>query len=373
MFHPLERVEAQYVYSTGTRRRFDLSTNSAEYQAQEGTPLLPNNDGLPTASGSNEILRASSWGGLFGFLTGYAETSLAGPIAQSPSVFNQSWLPGGLYAIPPVSPSIISPALTQTSTTDRLRLLRGAVVLGLGNEALSFGYQEMGWGTGYFAALAQGNNAPNFPALTWANIHPGKLPSFLRYLGPFRHQIFLGRLDHGRYDENYMAVPPVVRNYSYPWISGQVIAFKPLPTFEFGLDHVIMFGGTNNSNYGWTGWLGRATGLNTGSTSQGNTNSRGGVFLKIYVPKLRNTEIYQEILGEDNLTTEARPIGGILPFLSVSCQGGVYIPRVTADGLTDARFEYAIIEPNYSKHSDSLYWAYHGQLMGDQMGPDSAR
>ena len=159
--------------------------------------------------------------------------------------------------------------------------------------------------------------------------------------------------------------------YSYPWISGQIIAFKPLPTFEFGLDHVIMFGGTNNYNYGWTGWLGRATGLNTGNASQGNTNSRGGVFLKLYLPSLRNTEVYQEILGEDNLTTEVRPIGGILPFLSVSYQGGVYIPRVTADGLTDARFEYAIMEPNYSGHSDSLYWAYYSRLMGDPMGPDA--
>ena len=133
-----------------------------------------------------------------------------------------------------------------------------------------------------------------------------------------------------------------------------------------------MFGGTNNYNYGWTGWLGRATGLNTGNASQGNTNSRGGVFLKLYFPSLRNTEVYQEILGEDNLTTEVRPIGGILPFLSVSYQGGVYIPRVTADGLTDARFEYAIMEPNYSRHSDSLYWAYYGQLMGDPMGPDAS-
>jgi hypothetical protein len=45
MIHPLERVEAPYVYSDGNRRRFALnSLNPAEYQAQEGTPLLPNND-----------------------------------------------------------------------------------------------------------------------------------------------------------------------------------------------------------------------------------------------------------------------------------------------------------------------------------------
>ena len=246
----------------------------------------------------------------------------------------------------------------------------------------------MSWGTGYFGSLSQGNNAPTFPALTFENVHPSLLPGFLRYLGPFRHQVFFGRLDHGRY-----ALFPATKttqaaelDYSYPWISGQVLAFKPLPTFEFGVDHVIMFGGTNNNNYGWEGFLGRATGLSTGSPctlekgstfqcvpgTNANTKSRGGIFLKLYFPSLRNTQVYQEILGSDNLSTELRPIGGVLPFLSVSYQGGVYIPRVTADGLTDARFEYAIIEPNYSVHTDSLYWAYDSQLMGYPMGPDSS-
>lgn len=241
-----------------------------------------------------------------------------------------------------------------------------------GNEALSFGKQEMSWGTGYFASLSQGNNAPTFPALTLANVHPRLLPGFLRYLGPFRHQIFLGQLNHGRYAENFLTNPPVIANYNYPWISGQVIAFKPLPTFELGFDHVIIFGGANNSNYGWTGWLGRATGLDTGTVSSGNTHSQAGVFLKLYFPSLRDTQVYQETLGDDNLSAEVRPIGGALPFLSVSYQGGVYVPRLTADGLTDARFEYAILNPNYASHVDSLYFAYDGALMGDPMGPDAS-
>src|SRR5208282_1020744 len=130
---------------------------------------------------------------------------------------------------------------------------RGGVVASLGNQALSFGYQEMSWGTGYFAPLSQGNNAPNFPALTFTNVHPQLLPGFLRYLGPFRHQIFLGKLDHDRFAQNPGNFPPVNLSYSYPWISGQVIAFKPFPNFELGFDHVIIFGGTGNDNYGWTG------------------------------------------------------------------------------------------------------------------------
>jgi hypothetical protein len=347
MFHPLERVEAQYVFSDGTRRAFPLNQIGNQYTGQEQTPLLPNNDDLPTSAGSNEVLRISNWGGLGGFLAGYGETSVAGPFTSEPV---------GVYS----------------STASRVRLLRGGVVASLGNQTLSFGYQEMRWGTGYFAALAQGNNAQNFPALTFQSVHPRLLPGFLRYLGPFRHQIFLGKLDFDRYELQPATTPPINLKYSYPWISGQVIAFKPFPNFEIGMDHVIMFGGTNNSNYGWTGWLGRATGFSTGTAGTGNTNSRGGVFLKIYVPRLRNTQIYQEVLGEDNLTNEAAPIGRFLPFLAVSYQGGVYVPRLTADGLTDARFEYAILEPNYSIHADPLYWSYYSRLMGDPMGPDAS-
>ncbi len=347
MVHPLERVEALYIYSGGTRRHSPLNdNNSREFQAQEGTPLLPNNDGLPTSVGSNEVLRVSNWGGLGGFLTAYGETSVAGPITRSPIGINGS-------------------------TTSRFRLLRGGIVASLGNQALAFGYQEMNWGTGYFGSLSQGNNAPTFPALTFENVHPRLLPGFLRYLGPFRHQIFLGQLDHGRFSIT-PAVHPINGSYSYPWISGQVIAFKPLPTFELGLDHVIIFGGTRNDNYGWRGWLGRATALSTGNAAQGNTHSQGGVFLKLYFPSLRNTQVYQEILGDDNLSTEFRPIGGVLPFLSVSYQGGVYVPRLTADGLTDARFEYVILNPNYASHTDSLYYAYNSRLMGDSLGPDAS-
>jgi hypothetical protein len=357
MIHPLERIEAQYVYSGGSRRLFALFPASfREFQAQEGTPLLPNNDGLPTSIGSNEILRASSWAGVGGFMTAYAETAVAGPVTSSPLLYQQSWPYGGMYHG--------SPAVTQVSDTDRLRLMRGGLVASIGNQALAFGYQEVSWGTGHFGALSQGNNSRPFPALIFQNVHPRPLPWILRYLGPFRHQIFVGELDHGRYAENFNTTPAVIANYPYPWISGQVIAFKPLPIFEFGLDHVIMFGGTNNSNYGWTGWIGRATGLSTGNPAGGNTNARAGAFLKLYLPSLRNTQIYQEMLAEDN--------AGILPIKAVSFQGGVYIPRVTADGMTDARFEYALLESNYSTHGDSLYWAYYGQLMGDPMGPDAS-
>lgn len=45
---------------------------------------------------------------------------------------------------------------------------------------------------------------------------------------------------------------------------------------------------------------------------------------------------------------------------------------LTSDGLMDLRIEYALLEPNYSMHSDSLYWTYNGWLMGDPLGPNAS-
>ncbi len=330
MIQPLQRVEAQYIFSRGEQRFWDTGTGAGGIHAVEGTPLLPDNDGIPTATGSNEVVRWNLWGGFGGFLTAYGEPAVTGPLTHD------------------------------LADTERFRLLDGEGVVSLSNAALSFGQQEMQWGTGHFASLSQGNNAAPFPALRLQNIHPTQLPSILRYLGQFRYQFFFGQLDSDRY-------------FAHPWIDGQIFAFKPLPTFEFGFTHTIAFGGRHNDFYDNAGFLGRATGFKTGAPSSGNTKSRGGIYLKFFFPRFRNAELYQEMLGSDNLNFEVSGIGRFLPFLAVSYQGGFYLPRLTQDGLTDLRFEYAIVEPNYSTHSDSLYWAYDGSLMGDALGPNATQ
>ncbi len=328
MLHPVERLEAQYVYSSGTRRTLD--TSSPVIKFTEGTPLLPYNDNLPTESGSNEVARWSGWAGLGGFITGYGEGAIAGPLTHG------------------------------SSSADRAQLLTGAAVVSLGNTAISFGQEEMAWGVGLHGLLSQSDNAQPFPALRVQNIHPSHLPGFLRYLGLFRYQVVFGQLDADR-------------TFARPWISMQQLSFKPLPNFEFGLSHGIMFGGTGNDNYSFAGFLGRATSLSTGNPVGANTNGRGDIYLKFRIPRLRNLVLYQEILGEDNLTNEIPVVGRFLPFLAVSYQGGAYLPKLTEDGRTDAGIEYTILEPNYSVHSDSLYWSYENGLMGNALGPNASR
>lgn len=336
LFHPLERIELQYIYSHGEAREAHINQEGGtNLDFNEATPLLPNNDGLPTSPGSNEIARASSWAGFGSFLTLYGEGAMAGPLTRSVSG------PAG-------------------SDPRRFQPIDAESVVSLGNVAISFGQEEMWWGVGHFAALSQSNNANPFPALRVQGIHPTHLPWFLKYLGLFRWNAFFGQLDG-------------YRTYAHPWIDGQNFSFKPLPNFEFGFTHAIEFGGAGNSNYSLSGFLGRASGFDTGNPVDGNTNSRGGIYMKLFVPRWRNTQFYFEQLGEDNLTKEVPFVGRFLPFKAISYQGGMYLPRLTRDGLTDFRIEWAILEPNYSDHSDSLYWSYNDRLMGDPMGPNATQ
>jgi len=326
MFHPVERIEGEYVLSEGRRRSLNTTaSNGSGIDFQEGTPLLPNNDGLSTDQGSNEILRWSGWGGVGGFITGYGEGALAGPITDSPRQAN------------------------------RAQLLTGAMVVSLGNTAISFGQEEMSWGVSHYNQLSQSNNGQPFPALRIQNIHPGHLPWIFRYLGLYRYQAFLGQLNSGR-------------TFSRPWLSGHAITFRTLPFLEWGVEHTIMFGGSGNNDYSPLGFLGRVTGLATGNSAQSNTNTRFGVFAKAYVHRLRDTQVYGEVLSEDFFNA-----GGIkgfkLPFKGPSYTAGIFVPRLTLDGRTTARFEYALTDKEYSIHNDSLYWTYNNALMGSSLGP----
>jgi hypothetical protein len=160
----------------------------------------------------------------------------------------------------------------------------------------------------------------------------------------------------------------------HPWIVGSVLVFKPLPYFEFGFTRSIIFGGRNNDHYNVGGFLGRFTGVATGSPSNGDTKSRGGIFVKFHIPQLRNLQLYQEFVGSDNLAYEVPTLGHYMPFLNVSYQGGGYLPRLTEDGLTDFRFEWAVTSPGYSIQSNySLYSTYEGNMYGNPIGPNATQ
>jgi hypothetical protein len=78
--------------------------------------------------------------------------------------------------------------------------------------------------------------------------------------------------------------------------------------------------------------------------------------------------------GADNLTKEVPQIGHYMPFLSVSYQGGGYLPRLTEDGRTDLRFEWIINCGDYSiQTGNSLYFTYDNQMFGAPIGPNATQ
>ena len=343
MLNPIDRAELQYIYSTGPQRFWRNAPSSGDLiYADEGTPLLPDNDGIATAPGSNEVGRWGAWGGVGGSLSAYGEVAIAGPIGRN------------------------------LRNTNRVRPMGAEAVLDLGNWAFSFGQEEMYWGTGHFYTIAQSDNADPIPGFHLQNVHPFLLPGFLRYLGQFRVQLFFGRLDAGRViSQPCGTCAPAT--FARPWIDGETVSFRTLPNLEWGITHEIMFGGQGNNNYSLLGFFGRATAISTGNTASGNTHSQAGVYLRFRFPRLRNAVLYVETSAGDNFTNELRPIGSALPILSVSYQGGFYIPRLTSDGRTDLRFEFDINEPNHETHSDALYYAYSDRLLEDPLGPNASQ
>jgi hypothetical protein len=134
-----------------------------------------------------------------------------------------------------------------------------------------------------------------------------------------------------------------------------------------------LFGGNGNDFYNWSGFLGRATGVATGSRAQGNTHTIVSAFASMHLQRLRGTQLYAEIRGEDFYQPGGHNSGIKMPFKGPSYQLGVYLPRLTRNGLTDARIEWTWLDKEYSMHNDSLYWAYDGRVMGDPLGGHGQR
>jgi hypothetical protein len=97
-----------------------------------------------------------------------------------------------------------------------------------------------------------------------------------------------------------------------------------------------------------------------GGTNNDNSNSVAGLELRFRIPCLRNTEVYGEFSGED--------AASFWPIVE-SYVAGFYIPRLTAGGKDDFRFEYflgnAIL---YTSGTFPEGYLYHDQPIGHSQG-----
>jgi len=97
-----------------------------------------------------------------------------------------------------------------------------------------------------------------------------------------------------------------------------------------------------------------------GGLSIDNSNGLAGFEARYRIPWLRNTELYGEFSGEDT--------AGFWPIVE-SYLAGIYIPRLTADGRNDFRFEF--FQGNQILYTNGTFpegYLYHNMPIGHSQG-----
>jgi Capsule assembly protein Wzi len=280
----------------------------ASQHGTEGTPLFENNEGIVYRKGHNTEFRFAGEAYLKDFAT-----TLVEPLV--------------LYSTDNGSAQFI--------------LNKGYVKLGGGGLELEFGRDANWLGLGYRGNITLTNNARNLDQIKLSSPEP----IVSKYLWDLKYALIVSRLDD----------TSTISGERRPYFMAGKLSFLPHPCVEFGVNFGKEFGGPGVNN-----GIGDYLRGVVGGTNEDNTNNLGGVELRLTLPFLRYTEIYGEFSGEDSAK--------FWPIVE-SYVAGVFIPRLTADGSNDLRFEYflgnAIL---YTSGTFPEGYLYHGLPLGHAQG-----
>jgi len=221
-----------------------LESVYSRFTGISGTPLedgfhfgrtLINDFGRPYGEGFNNV-------------TGIAGHGVAGPLsfylraeyqhasstpALSPSAAQTIQAVDGLPSAPPTSPG---------ASVNRVEVLDGYVGMQLNNWQFTFGKQSLWWGADQSGSMLFSNNAPPILSLQINRVSPFKIP----VIGATRLDFVVGRLSGSRWifgaDSGFIGSWTESLS-NQPFIVGQKISFKPIPSLEFGLSLTSLFGG----------------------------------------------------------------------------------------------------------------------------------
>ena len=234
----------------GGKLRPDSDAAVLAQSGSEGTPLLENNEGVIHRVGSSAELR---W-------------SMEGFVTEKLSM-------------------LVEPSLSAGTDEPGLRLQKGYLKLGGGGVELEAGRDANWFGPGYRGALTLTNNADNFDLIKLSSPEPVDVKWVKRYLGEVKYALIYSRF----------AATGSGTTLRHPHFIGAKLAVKPTPWFEIGGNFVRQEGGpgfTRDSTL-------RDTIFGGGGTN--HNNSIAGLDLRLRIPWLRDTELYGEYVGEDDI------------------------------------------------------------------------
>jgi membrane-associated phospholipid phosphatase len=252
------------------------------------------------------------------------------------------------------------PPDTPIAAINRPELLDAYVAWDWKNLEVSVGRQSLSWGPGLGGSLMWSDNIEPVGMVRLLNPEPFKLPGFLRFLGPARTDQFFGRLG-GHY---------VVHQ---PFIYGQKINFKPIPSLELGFSRTTIIGGQGPGAAPLTpgNFFNSLFGIasTNHSVPGGSSSSMDWTY---YIPHDRNYLVfYGELYARDNLQPLQDPTW-------MAFRPGIYITHFPKLSKLDLHLEAASTESpgrngdeGFLNYYDSQYtegWTNDGNLIGDTVG-----
>ena len=274
----------------------------------EGTPFLPNNEGIVYRDGHNAELRFSS------------EAYLGRQVS-----------------------ALIEPLFVYRGSGGAAQLLlnKGYVKLGGGGLELEVGRDANWLGLGTRGAITLTDNARNFDLIKLSSPEPLSLGSW----GMVKYSLIASRFDRTVTDGAERQ----------PWFYALKLSYKPASDWEIGFNLGRQVGGPGvNNSFGDT-----LRGV-IGGTSADNSNGLAGIELRYRASWLRNTEFYGEFSGEDT--------AAFWPIVE-SYVAGFYIPRLTDSGRDDLRFEF--FKGNNILYTNGTFpegYLYRGMPIGHSQG-----
>ncbi|MFQ5797127.1 MAG: capsule assembly Wzi family protein [Bacteroidota bacterium] len=231
---------------------------------------------------------------------------------------------------------------------------RLTVKVGFRNLELQVGRDQVIWGQGEMGGVLISNNPKPFDMIKLSTIHPFRLPWYLRYLGPSSGSIFVARLGENR-------------NFPHAALIGISTNMRPLPSFEVGLYHTYLFGGSGAPESDFLDpiaefFLIRRHGEAFDRPGSPNlADHRAGIQFRFDASALRHTQFYVEWVWDDFLLKILHNSAFLV---------GIYVPRVDFSGRTGLRLEFrSLARILYRHHGFRTGYAEDGLIIGDPLGP----
>jgi hypothetical protein len=217
----------------------------------------------------------------------------------------------------------------------QLDLEKGYVIAEAFNLALQYGRDSLWWGPGYSGDLILTDNARPFDMFQLSTPLPYRLP----FVGLFKFNTFLTRLDYGQEPQLGPSTIP------HPYLWGTRLDFKPHPRFEMGLSYIVIFGGEGRESLSFDDYVTTLFGRSSENEPKTNQNHQLALdfafrwpdFYRI-LPVIRSFKLYGEWMYDD--TTQWGYLAGLL------------LQDFFLAGRVDLRLEY--VDTSWHKVSTSL-------------------